>query len=177
MLAFKATQINGCYEIFPMVHRDGRGFFTETYSDREYEKLVETKFVQDNLSKSTRNVLRGLHFQEGEYAQAKLVRCVKGHVYDVAVDLRKDSDSYGKWYGVHLIDEQCNQFFIPRGCAHGFVVLSDEAIFEYKCDNDYAPGHEGGINPFDEKLNIDWIIDRNDAIMSEKDKNRENFNW
>ena len=177
MLAFKATPIEGCYEIFPKVHGDSRGFFVETYSDREYEKLLGTKFVQDNMSKSTRNVLRGLHFQEGEFAQAKLVRCVKGHVYDVAVDLRKDSTSYGQWYGVHLRDDKCNQFFIPRGCAHGFVVLSDEALFEYKCDNDYAPDHEGGINPFDEKLDIEWIIDRDEAIMSEKDLNRKPYEW
>jgi len=135
------------------------------------EKVGKTVFVQDNESKSRYGVLRGLHFQKPPFAQAKLVRVVKGRVLDVAVDIRKDSPTFGSHVSLELSDENKTQLFIPRGFAHGFVVLSDEAIFQYKCDNYYSPGHEGAILWNDPRLHIDWQLPANEIILSEKDKN------
>lgn len=169
------TNIEGLCVIEPTVFNDNRGFFMETYSKRDFEEIgINTEFVQDNQSKSIKGVLRGLHFQK-EFPQAKLVRVIKGAVYDVAVDLRKGSKTYGKYYGVTLTEENRLQFFIPRGFAHGFLVLSDEAEFVYKCDDFYHPGDEGGIAWNDESINIKWPIEEvggiENIIQSEKDKN------
>ena len=132
-------------------------------------------FVQDNISKSSYGVLRGLHLQKGEYAQAKLVSCVEGKVWDIAVDLREDSPTFGKWFGVELTDENKLQFYIPRGFAHGFVVLSETAVFSYKCDNFYCKEAEGGVIWNDENLQIDWKIPISEIILSEKDKVQATF--
>lgn len=165
------TAIEGVVIIEPKVFGDERGYFFESFSQKQFqEEVCNTTFVQDNESKSSYGVLRGLHFQKGEYAQAKLVRVVKGKVLDVAVDIRKGSPTFGKHVSVELTEENKRQFFVPRGFAHGFVVLSDEAIFQYKCDNFYAPEHEGGIAWNDPELGIDWKIDSKEAILSEKDK-------
>ena len=150
------TGIDDLYVIKPTVFEDNRGFFMETYSKRDFEEIgINSEFVQDNHSKSTKGVLRGLHFQK-EYPQSKLVRVVKGEVYDVAVDLRKDSKTYGKYYGVVLSEENKLQFFIPKGFAHGFLVLSDIAEFCYKCTDFYHPGDEGGLAWNDPEIGIDW---------------------
>lgn len=170
------TTIEGAFVIYPDVHFDSRGYFTETFNQKEFDKIVPgVTFVQDNQSQSSQNVLRGLHYQYGEHAQAKLVRCTEGTVYDVAVDLRPWSKTYMKWYGVVLSELKFNQFYIPRGCAHGFAVLSDSATFQYKCDNDYCSEAERGVNPFDPQFNIDWKISKENAILSEKDKARKNY--
>ena len=168
----KETGIEGLYIIEPTVFADNRGFFMETYNKKDFEEIgITTEFVQDNHSKSTKGVLRGLHFQK-EFPQAKLVRVIKGEVYDVAVDLRKDSKTYGKYYGVTLTSENKLQFFIPRGFAHGFLVLSDEAEFTYKCDELYHSNDEGGIIWNDKTINIQWPLEKvNEVIQSEKDKN------
>ena len=173
------TSIEGVYVIEPTVFGDNRGFFMETYSKRDFEEIgINSEFVQDNHSKSTKGVLRGLHFQK-EYPQSKLVRVVKGEVYDVAVDLRKDSKTYGKYYGVVLSEENKLQFFIPKGFAHGFLVLSEEAEFVYKCDDFYHPGDEGGVIWNDEKIGIKWPLEKvgekQNLIQSEKDKNWPNL--
>lgn len=165
------TAIEGVVIIEPKVFGDERGYFFESFSQKQFqEEVCDTTFVQDNESKSSYGVLRGLHFQKGEYAQAKLVRVVKGKVLDVAVDIRKGSPTFGKHVSVELTEENKRQFFVPRGFAHGFVVLSDEAIFQYKCDNFYAPEHEGGIAWNDPELGIDWKIKHEDALLSGKDK-------
>ena len=169
------TGIDGLYVIEPTVFEDNRGFFMESYNKRDFEEIgINTDFVQDNHSKSVKGVLRGLHFQK-EYPQAKLVRVIKGEVYDVAVDLRKDSKTYGKYYGVLLSEENKKQFFIPRGFAHGFLVISDEAEFVYKADDFYHPNDEGGIPYNDAKIGIDWPLEKvggaENIIQSEKDKN------
>ena len=165
------TAIEGAIIIEPKVFSDDRGYFFESFSQKEFEeKVCKTVFVQDNESKSTYGVLRGLHFQKMPYAQSKLVRVVKGKVLDVAVDIRKGSPTFGKHVAVELSDDNKLQFFVPRGFAHGFVVLSDEAIFQYKCDNYYAPQSEGGIMWNDPALNIDWQIPTEDIILSGKDK-------
>ena len=164
------TAIEGVVIIEPKVFGDERGYFFESFSQKQFqEEVCNTTFVQDNESKSSYGVLRGLHFQKGEYAQAKLVRVVKGKVLDVAVDIRKGSPTFGKHVSVELTEENKRQFFVPRGFAHGFVVLSDEAIFQYKCDNFYAPEHEGGIAWNDPELGIDWKIKHEDALLSGKD--------
>ena len=148
--------IEGLCVIMPAVHTDGRGYFMETYSQRDMEENgIHINFVQDNQSMSIRGVLRGLHFQKN-YPQAKLVRVIKGRVFDVAVDLRKDSKTYGKWYGVELTDENKKQFLIPRGFAHGFLVLSDTAEFCYKCDDFYHANDEGGLAWNDPQIGIRW---------------------
>jgi len=166
------TAIEGVVIIEPKVFGDERGYFFESFSQKQFqEEVCNTTFVQDNESKSSYGVLRGLHFQKGEYAQAKLVRVVKGKVLDVAVDIRKGSPTFGKHVSVELTEENKRQFFVPRGFAHGFVVLSDEAIFQYKCDNFYAPEHEGGIAWNDPELGIDWKIKHEDALLSGKDNN------
>lgn len=164
------TNIPGVFILEPRVFNDARGYFFESFSQREFdEKVGEVHFVQDNESKSSRGVLRGLHFQKPPYSQAKLVRCVKGKVLDVAVDLRKGSPTYGQYAAAELSEENHLQFFIPKGFAHGFAVLSDEAIFQYKCDEYYHPEAEGGISILDESLGIDWKVDATKAILSEKD--------
>lgn len=170
------TDIEGLIVIQPRIFNDARGYFFESFSQREFEEKVgPIRFVQDNESKSTRGVLRGLHFQNPPYAQSKLVRCVKGKVLDVAVDIRKGSPTYGRHVAVELSEDNHLQFFIPKGFAHGFVVLSDEAVFQYKCDEFYAPQSEGGINLYDETLGIDWQIPYDEAILSDKDKTYPNL--
>lgn len=164
------TSIEGVVIIEPRVFDDARGYFFESYSKRVFDKEVApVDFVQDNESCSSRGVMRGLHFQRPPFTQAKLVKCVRGTVLDVAVDLRKSSPTYGQHVAVELSEENHRQFFIPRGFAHGFAVLSDTAVFQYKCDNYYAPESDGGISIQDESLGIDWRIDTADAILSEKD--------
>ena len=165
------TEIEGAIIIEPKVFSDDRGYFFESFSQKEFEeKVCNTVFEQDNESKSTYGVLRGLHFQKMPYAQSKLVRVVKGKVLDVAVDIRKGSPTFGKHVAVELSEDNKLQFFVPRGFAHGFVVLSEEAIFQYKCDNYYTPQSEGGIMWNDPALNIDWQIPLEDVILSGKDK-------
>lgn len=164
------TDIEGVLIIKPRIFTDPRGYFFESYNKKEFdEKVGNVEFVQDNESRSTYGVMRGLHFQKPPYAQAKLVRCVRGRVLDVAVDIRKGSPTYGKHVAVELTEDNHLQFFIPRGFAHGFAVLSDEAVFQYKCDNYYAPHADGGIAITDPSLGIDWHIDPTRAILSEKD--------
>ncbi len=165
------TEIEGLLILEPKVFGDERGYFFESFSQREFEeKVCKTVFVQDNESKSGYGVLRGLHFQKPPFEQAKLVRVVKGKVLDVAVDIREDSPTFGKHVSVELSEENKRQMFVPRGFAHGFAVLSEEAIFQYKCDNYYMPQAEGGILWNDPALNIDWKIPMEDVILSEKDK-------
>lgn len=164
------TDIEGVFIIEPKVFKDSRGYFFESYSKREFdEKVAPVNFVQDNESCSTRGVMRGLHFQRPPFTQTKLVRCVKGAVLDVAVDIRKGSPTYGKHVAVELTEENHLQFFIPKGFAHGFAVLSDVAVFQYKCDEFYHPEADGGISILDDSLGIDWHIDPAEAILSEKD--------
>ncbi len=164
------TPINDLKIIKPDVFADSRGYFTELYNEERYmEYGIEQRFIQDNLSRSSYGVVRGLHFQRGDAAQAKLVTVIVGKVWDVAVDLRDGSPTYGKWFGVELSDENHLQFMIPRGFAHGFSVLSDTALFCYKCDNLYNKGAEGGIIYNDPALNIDWKIPADKMIVSEKD--------
>ena len=165
------TDIEGVVIIEPRVFGDERGYFMETWSQKDFDEQVRPiKFVQDNESKSKYGVLRGLHFQKGVHAQSNLVRVLKGRVLDVAVDIRKGSPTFGKHVSVELTGENHRQIFIPRGFAHGFVVLSEEAIFQYKCDNLYAPQSEGAIAWNDPALGIDWRIPAKDIILSEKDK-------
>lgn len=164
------TAIEGVVIIEPRIFKDARGYFFESYSQREFdEKVRPVKFVQDNESMSTRGVMRGLHFQRPPFTQSKLVRCVRGRVLDVAVDIRKGSPTYGQHVAVELSEDNHRQFFVPRGFAHGFAVLSDEAVFQYKCDNYYAPQADGGISIADTSLGIDWMTDPSDAILSDKD--------
>ena len=169
------TDIEGALIIEPRVFNDARGYFFESFSQKEFDQKVtpilgySVNFVQDNESLSIYGVMRGLHFQRPPYSQAKIVRCVRGKVLDVAVDLRKDSPTYGKHVSVELSEENHRQFFIPKGFAHGFVVLSEKAIFQYKCDEFYHPEADGGISILDESLGIDWQIPFTDAILSEKD--------
>ncbi len=166
------TPLKDCYIIEPIIFEDDRGYFYEKYNEKRFENLtgLNGHFVQDNISKSSYGVLRGLHLQKGEYAQAKLVSCLEGEVWDVAVDLRVDSPTFGQWYGVELTAENKRQFYIPRGFAHGFSVLSDIAIFTYKCDNFYNKESEGGILWNDTDLNIDWKLPIEVIQLSEKDK-------
>lgn len=165
------TGIKDLVIIKPRVFADDRGYFYESYNKDKFAELgINAEFIQDNQSKSSYGVIRGLHFQKGDHAQAKLVRAVEGAVLDVAVDLRKDSPTYGKHYAIELTAENHLIFFIPRGFAHGFSVLSDTAIFSYKCDNAYNPESEGSLHPFSPKLNIDWRISKNKAVLSDKDQ-------
>ena len=164
------TNIEGVVIIEPRLFKDARGYFFESFSKREFEEKVgSVDFVQDNESMSSYGVMRGLHFQRPPFAQSKLVRCVKGAVLDVAVDIRKESPTYGQHVAVELTEENHRQFFIPRGFAHGFAVLSETAIFQYKCDNFYHPEADGGISILDSSLGIDWRIPTDRAILSEKD--------
>ena len=165
------TKIEGVVIIEPQVFFDGRGYFFESFSQQRFNELVSpTVFVQDNESQSTYGVLRGLHFQKSPFAQAKLVRVVKGEVLDVAVDLREDSPTFGQYESVILNEENKRQFFIPRGFAHGFAVLSEEAIFQYKCDNYYTPESEGSVRWDDPTIGIDWRLPAEVIQLSEKDK-------
>ncbi|MCQ2266639.1 MAG: dTDP-4-dehydrorhamnose 3,5-epimerase [Bacteroidaceae bacterium] len=170
------TAIEGVVIIEPRVFNDARGYFFESFSQREFDKKVALPlfgkpilFVQDNESMSTRGVMRGLHFQRPPFTQSKLVRCVKGAVLDVAVDIRKGSPTYGQHVAVELTEDNPRQFFVPRGFAHGFAVLSDVAVFQYKCDNFYAPQADGGISIQDDSLGIDWRIPVEEALLSAKD--------
>ena len=164
------TEIPGVVIIEPRIFGDSRGYFFESFSEKNFvEKVAPVKFVQDNESKSCYGVIRGLHFQKPPHAQSKLVRVVKGRVLDVAVDVRKGSPTFGKHVAVELTEDNHRQFFIPRGFAHGFAVLSEEAVFQYKCDNYYAPQSEGALAWDDPDLGIDWKIDPKDIILSAKD--------
>lgn len=174
------TGIDGLFVLQPTVYEDNRGYFMETYSKKDFEEIgITAEFVQDNQSKSTKGVLRGLHFQIN-HPQAKLVRVIKGTVYDVAVDLRTNSKTYGKYSGVFLSEDNKNQFFIPKDFAHGFLVLSDEAEISYKCDDFFFSNDEGGIKFNDKTLNINWPFDKiggiENVLLSEKDKNWRNLN-
>ena len=174
MFKFNKTDIEGVYIIESQVFGDNRGYFLETYNKKDFDNAgLNYDFVQDNQSKSRKGVLRGLHFQKN-HPQAKLVRVLEGEVFDVAVDLRKDSKTYGKWVGVILSAENKKQFMIPRGFAHGFVVLSDEATFAYKCDDFYHPEDEGGIMWNDSEVNVKWPYE-GEVILSEKDKKHPNL--
>lgn len=171
MIEIKKTSIDGVFIIEPKVFGDARGYFLESFNSKEFaEKTgLHIVFVQDNESMSSYGVMRGLHFQDPPYTQSKLVRCVKGSVLDVAVDIRKGSPTYGKHVAVELNEDNHRQFFVPRGFAHGFAVLSEIAIFQYKCDNFYAPQADGGISILDDSLDIEWRIPINKALLSEKD--------
>lgn len=171
MIEVKKTDIEGVLIIEPKVFGDARGYFLESFNAKEFaEKTgLNINFVQDNESMSSYGVMRGLHFQNPPYTQSKLVRCVKGVVLDVAVDIRKGSPTYGQHVAVELTEDNHRQFFVPRGFAHGFAVLSETAVFQYKCDNFYAPQADGGISILDESLGIDWKIPTAKALLSEKD--------
>lgn len=175
-MKFIETEIKDLYIIEPQVFGDNRGYFMETYNEKEFLKNgLKYNFVQDNQSRSFKGVLRGLHFQK-TYPQAKLVRVIEGEVYDVAVDLRKNSPTYGKYYGVILSSENKKMFMIPRGFAHGFLVLSEHATFTYKCDDFYHPEDEGGLMYNDEDININWPKVDVDIVLSEKDKKHPSLN-
>lgn len=164
------TEIPGGIIIEPRIFEDARGYFFESFSQREFdEKVGPVIFVQDNESKSSYGVMRGLHFQRPPFTQAKLVRCVHGAVLDVAVDIRRSSPTFGQHVAVELTEDNHRQFFIPKGFAHGFAVLSDTAVFQYKCDEFYHPEADGGINILDDSLGIDWRIPASKAILSDKD--------
>lgn len=169
---FISTELEGCYIIEPKIIGDERGYFMESFNERTFQEAIgkETHFVQDNQSFSKKGVLRGLHYQTGENAQAKLVRVLHGEVLDVAVDIRPESKTYGKHVSVLLSAENQTQFFVPRGFAHGFIVLSETATFFYKCDNFYNKESEGGVLYNDKALNIDWKLPESELIISEKDQ-------
>ncbi len=170
-MPFLETPISGLLIFEPKVWEDDRGYFYESYNESTFHQAgISNKFIQDNQARSTFGVLRGLHYQVGPFEQAKLVRVIKGECLDVVVDIRKKSPTFGKWYSIRLSTENKKQLFIPRGFAHGYVVLSETAEFFYKCDNLYSKEHEGAIIYNDSSLNIDWEIDLNKAILSEKDK-------
>jgi dTDP-4-dehydrorhamnose 3,5-epimerase len=171
-MKFIKTEIPDVYIIEPSVFGDNRGYFLESFNLEKFEEnIYPIKFVQDNESKSSKGVLRGLHFQKPPFEQAKLVRCIEGRVLDVAVDVRKESPTYGKHLAVELSGENKRQLFIPRGFAHGFSVLSESAIFAYKVDNTYAPESDSGIRFDDKELNIDWGLSEEEIQLSVKDKN------
>ncbi len=164
------TELEDLLIVQPRVFHDDRGYFFESYNARDLpSEIANIRWVQDNESSSTKGVLRGLHYQTGDYVQAKLVRAICGEIYDVVVDLRIDSDSYGRWFGIMLSGENKKQLFIPRGFAHGFLVLSDKATFAYKCDNFYSKEHEAGISFNDQQLKIQWPINTEEIILSQKD--------
>ena len=169
-MEYNKTEIDGVYTLQPRVFNDARGYFMEAWKQQEFEEHIgPVHFIQDNESQSVRGVLRGLHYQKGQWSQAKLVRVIKGCVLDVAVDIRRASPTFGHHVMVELSGENKRQFFIPRGFAHGFLVMSDEAVFTYKVDNVYAPQAEAGIRWDDPQLAINWPIDPKDVITSEKD--------
>jgi len=179
MIEVIKTAIEGVLIIEPKVFGDARGYFFESFSQRDFDEKVapilghKVNFVQDNESMSSYGVMRGLHFQRPPYTQSKLVRCVKGAVLDVAVDIRKGSPTYGKHVAVELTEENHRQFFVPRGFAHGFAVLSETAVFQYKCDEFYHPEADGGISIIDNSLGIDWLIPTEKALLSDKDTKHE----
>lgn len=170
-MEYLETEIEGVYVLEPRVFRDARGYFFESWRQADFDQHIgrHVEFIQDNESKSSYGVLRGLHYQKGEYSQAKLVRVIRGRVLDVAVDIRKSSPTFGKYVAVELSEDNKRQLFIPRGFAHGFLVLSDEAVFTYKVDNVYAPQHEASIRWNDKDINIEWPISADDVLTSEKD--------
>jgi dTDP-4-dehydrorhamnose 3,5-epimerase len=171
------TTLDGLVVLKPTIFKDNRGYFMESYNQKNINKLLgNVNFVQDNESESSRGVLRGLHFQKPPYTQAKLVRCLKGSVLDVVLDLRKDSKTYGIFETISLTEENKKQLFIPKGFAHGFIVLSKSAIFSYKVDNYYNPDYESGILWNDSDLNIDWKINKAETIVSKKDSKLHFFN-
>ena len=174
---FIETKLKGCFTIEPKIIRDERGYFMESFNEKTFQEGIgfTVHFVQDNQSFSTKGVLRGLHYQTGEHAQAKLVRVLHGEVLDVAVDIRPDSETYGQYEAVLLSGEKQNQFFIPKGFAHGFLVLSETATFFYKCDNFYNRESEGGIKYNDLEINIDWQFEFDQLIISEKDQTLPNL--
>ena len=175
-MEYKKTEIEGVYVIEPKVFNDQRGYFFEAWKKEEFEAHIgKVDFIQDNESKSSRGVLRGLHYQKGELSQAKLVRVIKGTVIDVAVDIRKSSPTFGKYVAVELSEENKRQLFIPRGMAHGFLVLSDEAVFTYKVDNAYAPQAEASIRFDDPTIGINWPIAKEEMLLSAKDEHGKNF--
>ncbi|MEW5676537.1 dTDP-4-dehydrorhamnose 3,5-epimerase [Flavobacterium enshiense] len=165
------TKLSGCFILEPKIIRDARGYFMESFNEKTFQEAagIKVHFVQDNQSYSTKGVLRGLHYQSGEHAQAKLVRVLHGAVLDVAVDIRPESETYGQYVAEVLSGENQRQLFIPRGFAHGFLVLSETATFFYKCDNFYNKESEGGIMYNDATLNIDWQLDKEELLVSEKD--------
>lgn len=171
------TKLKGCFILEPAVFGDSRGYFFESFNENTFNRLTgtQTKFVQDNQSYSTRGVLRGLHAQAGEHAQAKLVRVIEGEVLDVAVDVRPGSATYGEYVAVNLSAENKLQLFVPRGFLHGFVVLSETATFFYKCDNFYNKESECGVHPFDSELAVDWQIALDEVQLSDKDKLAPSF--
>lgn len=170
-MKIKETPLKDCYIIEPTIYSDERGYFFEKYNEKTFEEAtgLNGHFVQDNISKSVYGVLRGIHLQKGKNAQAKLVSCLEGKVWDVAVDLRKTSPTFGQWFGVELSAENKLQFYVPRGFGHGFSVLSESAIFAYKCDNFYNKESEGGVLYNDDGLKIDWKLPKEAIILSEKD--------
>ena len=171
-MKFTKTNIPDVVLIEPIIIGDNRGYFLESFNKKEFEENIgDISFIQDNESKSSKGVLRGLHFQNPPFAQAKLVRCIEGRVLDVAIDIRKKSPSYGEHVAMELSGENKKQLFIPWGFAHGFIVLSQTAIISYKVDNVYAPESDSGIRWNDSKLNIDWKLDENEILLSEKDHN------
>lgn len=176
-MEYKESEIKGVWVLTPKVFNDARGYFFEAWKQADFDEHIgrHVEFIQDNESKSSYGVLRGLHYQKGEYSQAKLVRVIKGKVLDVAVDIRKSSPTFGKYVMVELSEDNKRQFFIPRGFAHGFLVLSDEAIFTYKVDNVYAPQHEASIRWNDETIGIKWPIDPKEVLTSEKDLKAKSF--
>jgi dTDP-4-dehydrorhamnose 3,5-epimerase len=175
-MKFIKTAIADVYVLEPSVFEDERGYFLESFNLQKFEENIgPIKFIQDNESKSSKGVLRGLHFQKPPFNQAKLVRCLEGRVLDVSVDIRKGSPTYGKHVAVELSGENKKQIFVPRGFAHGFVVLSESAVFAYKVDNRYAPEYDAGIRFDDEALQIDWRLPQEEVQLSEKDKNLPSF--
>ncbi|MBT8274002.1 MAG: dTDP-4-dehydrorhamnose 3,5-epimerase [Bacteroidia bacterium] len=176
-MLIEETHLKGCFVITPKIFGDDRGYFFESYNHRDFSTSLgfETSFIQDNQSKSSSGVLRGLHYQKGEFAQAKLVRVIKGKVLDVCVDIRKDSPTFGQSFSIELDELSQKQLFIPRGFAHGFLVMEDNTIFSYKCDNYYNKEAESGIIYNDSTLNIDWNYPENQIILSEKDKQLPTF--
>lgn len=168
----KETNLKGCFVIEPKIFGDERGYFFESFNKEKFKDLtgIEIEFVQDNEAFSNRGVLRGLHFQKGEFAQAKLVRVVKGRVLDVVVDVRPNSKTYGQSFSIILSEENKKQLFVPRGFAHGYAVIEDNTVFVYKCDNYYYPQAEGGIIYNDSSLNIDWLLKKDEVLLSDKDK-------
>lgn len=172
IMTYIETEIDGVWLIEPRVLGDERGYFMEAFKEEEFRAHVgDVHFIQDNESKSSFGVLRGLHYQQGEHSQAKLVRVLRGKVFDVAVDLRPDSSTYGRYISVELSEENKRQLFIPRGFAHGFCVLSDEAVFSYKVDNPYCPQSEACIRYDDPTIDVDWPLAPQQMVLSEKDKN------
>lgn len=170
-MTLKETKLKDCFIIEPQIFKDQRGYFLETFNQKKFQELTgkTVDFVQDNESLSSKGVLRGLHYQTGIFAQAKLVRVIKGKVLDVAVDLRKDSPTFGQHFSIELSEENKLQLYIPRGFAHGFIVLEEDTLFSYKCDNFYNKASESGIIYNDSTLNIDWILNQDQLIVSDKD--------